>query len=104
MKKKRNRQQVTCLCCAYNFPHRIGGGKCSGSYWAESYYEIIGTCCDTCNCNNEHYKTCDVASGIEDILQCEGYQDHFHYAPCIRLPIAVELVSSLYLNYPLNLT
>jgi hypothetical protein len=67
------RNQVTCRCIAYKFPHRVGGGKCDGSEWAKSYRHINGKGCKLCNCLNG-YDECDVAAGIEDIKECEGYQ------------------------------
>ncbi len=88
MRKKR--KQVTCLCGSYEFPHRISGGKCSGSSWAESYKLLIGHLCQMCNCNNPEEGTCDVASELEDIDYCEGYHDHLRKQPDIRLPKHIE--------------
>ena len=88
--------QVTCLCTAYNFPHRIGSGKCTGAMWAESYFELLKECCENCNCNNDTAKWCDVAAGIEDIKYCEGYIEHLHYQPSIRLPCTQEEYFSKY--------
>jgi len=85
MRKKR--EQVTCLCGAYDFPHRIEGGRCSGSSWAESYREVEGSRCDNCSCNSDRGFACDVAGGLEGIRECEGYMEHLHMQPDIRLPI-----------------
>ena len=94
----KHRTQVTCNCSAYNFPHRIGGGKCNGSSWAGSYRLILGECCATCNCNNtgesgaggDRKDTCDVVGGIETYKLCEGYQDHLHGQPVIRVSMTEE--------------
>ena len=93
--KKTKRIQVTCNCSAYEFPHRIGGGNCTGSEWASSYFGVIREACSMCNCLNsgesgaqgERSGTCDVAEGIESVKMCEAYQEHLHDQPIIRLPI-----------------
>lgn len=96
---KRKRLQVTCLCkSCYSFPHRIGGGKCNGREWAESYFTLIKDMCEGCTCNNnytgaaqgERSGTCDVAEGLESITLCEGYRDHLNAQPSIRLPTTEE--------------
>lgn len=64
------RFEITCRCSAYKFPHRLSGGKCTGSEWAQSYYFDIKTECEFCNCNCDNH--CDVATGQESINECEG--------------------------------
>lgn len=91
-RKRRNRVQVTCLCRAYKFPHRLGGGKCAGRGWAESYYLHEKDCCAQCNLNTGDY--CEVAVGQEDIKHCEGYQEHLRLQPSTRLPIDENQFSS----------
>lgn len=73
---KRIRIQVTCECTAYNFPHRIGGGKCYGRVWCESYREIDSNLCDTCNCFNNN--SCDVVNGLECFKFGECYLNELH--------------------------
>jgi hypothetical protein len=63
-------RQITCTCRAYPFPHRLNGGKCDGSKWAEKYFYQIRTECQYCNNNCETH--CDVAQGRESIENCEG--------------------------------
>lgn len=87
MKKKRKREQVTCLCKAYRFPHRIDGGKCTGSCWAESYFLLCHEMCEGC-VSHRTDGTCDVAGGIESVEYCEGYQDHLCCQPVVRLPVS----------------
>ncbi|MCB9812345.1 hypothetical protein H6778_01655 [Candidatus Nomurabacteria bacterium] len=92
MTKKRKRKrlpQVTCWCRAYDFSHRIGGGRCAGAHWAESYRVFLGATCTCCSSLRED-QTCDVATGIEAIHVCEGYQDHLLTQAGPRLPIANE--------------
>ncbi len=92
--KSRNRIQVTCLCSAYDFPHRLGGGRCGGEEWASSYFEVIKIECYRCAANT--FRGCEVASGLESINFCEGYRDFLHYQIKVRLPISLE-------NYCTNL-
>lgn len=77
--------QVTCRCSAYNFPHRIGGGTCNGSEWAESYNLYITEACNNCNCLNNG--SCDVVTGQESYKECEGYQDFLRTGNLKELPI-----------------
>ncbi len=84
MKSKKRRIQVTCWCGAYSFPHRIGGGRCSGSSWAESYFYTIKIECENCISNKVSF--CEVAMGIESISYCEAYENEFHYQTGMRLP------------------
>lgn len=86
--KSRNRIQVTCLCSAYKFPHRLGGGRCRGEEWAGSYFEVIKIECYRCAENS--LSGCRVASGLESIKLCEGYRDFLHYQIKVRLPISLE--------------
>ena len=89
------KQQITCRCSAYKFPHRLGGGKCSGSEWAESYHLTVRECCELCNCNNNGI--CEVATGQESIKECEGFIDFLHYGSDIRLPRTEEdMLEELY--------
>ncbi len=80
--------QVTCYCDSYPFPHRIGGGKCTGSYWAKSYKEIHGENCNNCNYNTGN--NCDVINGSESIIECEAYQEYFRKGVKEKLPIKIE--------------
>jgi len=84
MMKDHPRINVTCLCDAYDFPHRISGGKCNGSQWAESYYEMDKGECESCQSNNDGQ--CDVANGAETIWSCEGVFDHMRTQDDTRLP------------------
>ena len=62
---------VTCRCSAYDFPHRVEGGNCSGSEWAEAYSMIEAECCQRCNCNSHLSEgfSCDVIEGKESVKQ-----------------------------------
>lgn len=94
-KRRRLRRQVTCRCRAYDFPHRIGGGECSGSDWAESYFLYVTEGCERCNCRRDD-GSCDVATGLENIAYCEGFIGELHWQTGLRLPIDNE---EEYINY-----
>lgn len=89
---KRKRNQVTCECSAYDFPHRIGGGKCSGAFWCISYNEIENEECESCNCfeNGE----CQVSTGQESFKEGDCYQfelrSHFLKEQYGNLPKTTE--------------
>ena len=88
--KKRVQIQVTCVCRAYDFPHRITGGKCSGMSCVESYMEVDGQQCATCRCKIDSDERCEVLSGIEPLDMCEGYKEYLHKAVKIKLPKTLD--------------
>lgn len=61
-----------CRCNAYDFPHRLTSGKCTGSEWTESYYLYEGDECRTCISN--HNGECQVSVGQESIEECQIIQ------------------------------
>lgn len=83
-RKRRVRRQVTCLCSRYPFPHRLGGGRCRGCEWCESYFETDARMCSECNCNVDGH--CEVAVGQERLAYCEGAADNLHAASTDRHP------------------
>lgn len=64
------RRQVTCNCGAYDFPHRIFGGKCNGL--AIVIQNVGGNECRHCLLNNNG---CEVIAGIEHPRECPYVQD-----------------------------
>ncbi|QHJ81029.1 MAG: hypothetical protein [Bacteriophage sp.] len=61
------RHQITCNCSAYDFPHRFGGGSCTGLQYV---IEKAGSeQCKYCLLNNNG---CEVVKGIESPEEC-GY-------------------------------
>jgi hypothetical protein len=79
MRKHRPHEHV-CTCNAYGFPHRFGGGKCSGAWIAEktwNKYYGAGPC-DECMCNNDIGETayCEVVEGQEGPQQCPVWQEY----------------------------
>jgi len=82
------RKQVTCWCGAYDFPHRINGGRCTGREWVESYFWFARYACQYCNSNcggNE----CDVANGQEPLKYCDGYRDDLQKQMGMRHPVSL---------------
>ena len=68
------RNQVTCNCRAYNFPHRFGGGACEGMSVVEQ--SIGGASCKDCHLNNHG---CEVLNGQEHPRECPAVQDFIQY-------------------------
>lgn len=66
-------RQITCRCGAYKFPHRLNGGQCTGSHWAELYFYTVRVDCDGCisNCGSH----CEVATGQESIDECQAVHE-----------------------------
>jgi len=63
-----------CDCGAYHFPHKLGGGKCDGSAYAEYYSLHVGSSCEGCNC---YQGGCDVIAGKEKIKYGECYVEAY---------------------------
>lgn len=82
-KRKARHGEHTCHCRAYRFPHRFGGGKCTGIHIAGETWEQCwgGGICSTCNCLRDDHgpKQCDVVNGAESIVECEAYQEFINY-------------------------
>ena len=87
-RRRRRKPQVTCWCGAYEFPHRITGGKCSGAAWADYYFIYVKEECELCNCN--YGGGCDVADGREEISNCDGFEDYFKRGLRDRYPQSSE--------------
>ena len=83
------KKQVTCWCNAYDFPHRIGGGRCDASEWVVGYMTNCGEYCETCIMKTG-VASCDVSEGKESIRYCDGYQDYLHRQNNDRLPRDLE--------------
>lgn len=82
-KRKKREGEYTCRCTAYKFPHRFGGGKCTGYVIAKDTWELTygSGICSTCNCldESEDSKQCDVINGSEDVSECEAFQEFIHF-------------------------
>ena len=49
MTRKVKRNQITCRCFAYNFPHRQGGGKCAMPDYCKFLDDTEGECFHECH-------------------------------------------------------
>lgn len=80
-KRKPRHGEYVCTCGAYKFPHRFGGGKCSGIHIAENTWNRCwgGGVCSMCNAMNEKERYCEVVMGQENISECEAYQEFINY-------------------------
>lgn len=72
--------EYVCTCSAYDYPHRFGGGKCTGEHivnetWENNYGSSHP--CDNCTQLNEteEVRYCEVYSGIEKISECAAWQE-----------------------------
>lgn len=85
MRKRRKPRiyEYTCTCGAYKFPHRFGGGRCSGYYlvaeqWENHYGSGDCTHCNACN-RTEDIPYCEVYEGQERVEECPAWQEFVHY-------------------------
>jgi hypothetical protein len=72
MRKKRF-GEFTCNCQAYHFPHRFGGGRCSGIHLVEDTFYSKSDFCLHCVENTPY--GCAVVDGRESPKECPAYQD-----------------------------
>jgi hypothetical protein len=84
MRKPRRGEHV-CRCPAYRFPHRFGGGRCTGVSVADEYWSMHwgGGECRTCVLNDDG--VCQVLSGTERANECVVFQDFVHVNEIILL-------------------
>lgn len=78
-KRKARPGEYVCDCSAYRFPHRFGGGKCSGVWLAEGQWaRSFGRGrCEHCNSHNRTGPVpyCEVVEGSEDPGECPVFQE-----------------------------
>lgn len=104
MKRKRRANEIICICNAYDYPHRLGGGNCNGSEWCISFRSIDSYDCQQCNHNTND--ECDITTGQEELnttdceciveeLRTRYIEDEYGY-----LPLDVEdYYEKLWRNY-----
>lgn len=82
MRKKRV-YETTCRCTAYKFPHRFGGGRCTGRWIAKSTWnDSFGAGeCQNCISNNqtEEIPYCEVVEGQAEASMCPKWQEFVEY-------------------------
>lgn len=64
-KRKRRENEITCMCGAYDHPHRLSGGACTGSDWCAAFRSIDSYECEGCNHNES--STCSIITGQDNI-------------------------------------
>ena len=74
--RKPRKGEHTCRCSAYGFPHRFGGGACTGisivrDHW-EQYYGHEENCQ---HCNLLSNASCQIIEGIEHPRECAVLQE-----------------------------
>ena len=83
MSRQRRHYEYTCTCGAYRFPHRFGGGRCSGMWIVTQQWEnhYGGGDCRNCNSLNdtEAVRYCEVYEGGESVRECPVWQEFIHY-------------------------
>ena len=67
-------KQVTCRCRAYDFPRRLGGGRCNGIEIVEQHFS--GNLCDGCLLFNNY---CEALKGQESPRECSYVQEFVEY-------------------------
>lgn len=80
-RRKRRRGEYVCECRAYSFPHRFGGGACSGRWIVVKQWKSSqGWCgdCLRCHANDRREVTCQVIEGQEEVAQCPAWQSFVH--------------------------
>lgn len=69
------RNQITCTCPAYHFPHRLSGGKCKiEDFCNRKHLENFGMA-ECSNCNSYVDFECEVATGRESASECQIVQE-----------------------------
>lgn len=82
MSRRRRNGEVNCTCKAYDFPHRLMGGRCQGRRFVALFFrDNEWTECRRCPCyeyDDQDGGQCQVLNGQEDTWYCQGLQDVLH--------------------------
>jgi hypothetical protein len=75
-RRKRRRGELTCVCQAYDFPHRFSGGACTGrsivvDQWGHGGWNRE---CARCHCKDKEEIACQVLEGKESVSECPAWQ------------------------------
>jgi hypothetical protein len=76
--------ECICYCRVYRFPHRFGGGRCSGIWiaevtWADNYGRGECTNCRLLNENNIGEPVCEALEGSESVTLGDCWQGFVNY-------------------------
>ena len=68
--------EFVCRCSRYAFPHRFGGGRCTGRFVAlKAWADTCCGCAEPClQCNENAQGECAVVDGRESPEQCDAWQ------------------------------
>ena len=82
-KRKHRVGEVVCRCRAYEFPHRMMGGRCGGGAWVDQTWEM-GQYTDCRDCihyevSEEEGLRCKVLHGGEAVTECPALQEYIRY-------------------------
>ncbi len=75
VRRKPRKGEHVCRCPAYRFPHRFGGGKCTGFHVvAQQWYTFFGLgACENCISNSDG--SCQIVEGRESEKECPVFQE-----------------------------
>ena len=65
--------EVVCTCGAYEFPHRLTGGRCTGARFAQHHWFNGNRECRDCMLNKRTH--CEVGNGTESVSECAVYNE-----------------------------
>lgn len=78
--RKPRKGEYTCNCSVYGFPHRFGGGRCTGFWVVQGHWEQCYGHDESCaSCNLLDSNTCQVMQGIEKPTECPVFQEFVIY-------------------------
>lgn len=78
-KRKRRKGEHICDCSAYKFPHRFGGGACTGAAVVQATRERnygAGECSQCVLVDDSDGRVCQVLTGLESVRECPALQDY----------------------------
>lgn len=89
-RRKRRLGEITCTCPAYPFPHRLMGGRCSGSSFVHDFFSdnMWGECRQCRYCFVEDGLECEVCNGLEPSWECPGLSEFLDRA---EVPVPKKL-------------
>lgn len=78
MPRKPRKGEITCTCNAYEFPHRMFGGDCTGQVWVVEFWERSWGWKPPCRLCSQRDDTgrCEVYDGRADARYCVALQEH----------------------------
>lgn len=77
-RRKRRKGEHVCDCQAYDFPHRFGGGACSGRAIVVKQWNKGGwnKTCVRCHARDATAASCQVLEGQESVDECPAWQSY----------------------------